>query len=79
MYDSRSSKAPATRARTRPSAKIGPETSASIRPRFQLPATAATEAANSRVGALRSRLTVAEGSPEPVTRPVAPRTTSTRS
>ncbi|MNY79917.1 hypothetical protein D3C86_2207680 [compost metagenome] len=40
---------------------------------------ALTEALNSLVGFLRTRLTVADGSPEPVIRPVAPLMTSMRS
>ncbi|MNH29645.1 hypothetical protein D3C79_898920 [compost metagenome] len=65
------------RPRTLPVGVNGPDRSTSVRYLFHDPSPALTCPLNSAVGRLRTRLIVAEGSPAPVSRPVAPRSTST--
>lgn len=80
MSDSPSWYTPTTRARTVPSGLNGTVTSATLRVLLKSPPPTDTVPVKSRLTAcLRTRLIEADGLPEPVNRPVAPRTTSTRS
>ncbi|XIE85197.1 hypothetical protein ACFX50_01955 [Neisseria meningitidis] len=67
------------RPRSVPSVFRLPDTSAPSPKCLRLPASARTSNNGLRVGRLRTRLTVAEGSPVPSSSPATPRTTSTRS
>ncbi len=68
-----------SRPRTLALALMAPERSASTRRWFQEPSVRPPEACSAAVGRLRTKLIVAEGLPVDDSRPLAPRSTSTRS